>query len=113
MHNPIVTTCELQMLMNVLVVLIPVMTIQLATTFKEVIPALATMDTQAMGSPAQVSYFEALYCEDDDSQIVCGSQQCVHVDCRHDCNVCSLYAHECAWKSRFAPEQTSTSVQWP
>ena len=45
MHNPIVTTCELQMLMNVLVVLIPVMTIQLATTFKEVIPALATMDT--------------------------------------------------------------------
>ena len=57
MHNPIVTTCELQMLMNVLVVLIPVMTMQLATTFKEVIPALATMDTQAMGSPAQVSYF--------------------------------------------------------
>ena len=45
MHNPIVTTCDLQMWMNVLVVLIPVMTMQPATTLKEVILALATMDT--------------------------------------------------------------------
>ena len=57
------------MLMNVLVMLIPVITMQLATTFKEVIPALATMDTQAMGSPAQVSYFEALCCEDHDCRL--------------------------------------------
>ena len=62
--------------MNVLVVLIPVMTMRLATTFKEVMPALATLDTQAMGSPAQVSYFEALYCEDHDRRL--GSQACKH-----------------------------------
>ena len=57
------------MLMNAVVVLIPVMTMQLATTFKEVIPALAALDTQAVGSPAQVSYFESLYCEDQDCRL--------------------------------------------
>ena len=40
--------------MNVLKALIAVMTMQLATTLKEVTTALATMGTQAMGFPAQV-----------------------------------------------------------
>ena len=40
--------------MNVLKALIAVMTMQLATTLKEVTTALATVDTQAMGFPAQV-----------------------------------------------------------
>ena len=69
MHNPIFTTCELQMLMNVLVVLITVTTMQLATTHMEATPALAPMDTQAMGFLAQVSYFEALYYEDQDCRL--------------------------------------------
>ena len=41
--------------MNVLEVLIDVTLVQLATTLMEVIPALATLDTQAMGVLAQVS----------------------------------------------------------
>ena len=41
--------------MNVLEVLIAAMAMQLATTLKEVTPALATLDTQAMGFLAQVS----------------------------------------------------------
>ena len=69
MHNLIFTTCELQMLMNVLVVLITVTTMQLATTHMEATPALAPMDTQAMGFLAQVSYFEALYYEDQDCRL--------------------------------------------
>ena len=44
------------MLMNVLVMLITVTTMQLATTHMETTPALAPMDTQAMGFLAQVSY---------------------------------------------------------
>ena len=40
--------CELQMSMSVLLVLIGVIPRQLATTLKEVTPALATLDTQAM-----------------------------------------------------------------
>ena len=40
--------------MNVLAIMIPVMTMQLATTFKEVTPALATLDTQGMGFLVQV-----------------------------------------------------------
>ena len=43
--------------MNVLKALIAVMTMQLATTLKEVTTALATLDTQAMGFPAQVCKF--------------------------------------------------------
>ena len=43
------------MWMNVLKALMPVMTMQLATTVQEVTPALATMDTQEMGFLAQVS----------------------------------------------------------
>ena len=39
---------ELQMCMNVLKTLISVMIMQLVTTLKEVTPALATLDTQAM-----------------------------------------------------------------
>ena len=42
--------------MNVLAIMIPVMTMQLATTFKEVTPALATLDTQGMGFLVQVCY---------------------------------------------------------
>ena len=41
--------------MNVLEVLIGVMLMQIATTLKGVIPALATLDTQAMGFLATVS----------------------------------------------------------
>ena len=41
--------------MNVLKALIAVMIMQLATTLKGVIPALVTVDTQAMGFLAQVS----------------------------------------------------------
>ena len=41
--------------MNVLEVLIGVIPKQLATTLKGVIPALATVDSQAMDSLAQVS----------------------------------------------------------
>ena len=37
--------------------MIAVMTMQLATTLKEVTPALATVDTQAMDSHALVSKF--------------------------------------------------------
>ena len=40
--------------MNVLMALIAVILMQLATTFKGVTTALATLDTQAMGSIAQV-----------------------------------------------------------
>lgn len=40
--------------MNVLAITIPVMTMQLATIFKEVTPALATLDTQGMGFLVQV-----------------------------------------------------------
>ena len=40
--------------MNVLQALIAVIFMQPAATLKEVTPALATLDTQAMGSPAQV-----------------------------------------------------------
>ena len=47
--------CELQMWVNVLKALIAVMTMQLATTFKEVTPALATVDTQGMDLHALVS----------------------------------------------------------
>ena len=43
------------MWMNVLEVLIGVTPVQHATTLKEVTPVLATLATQAMGSPAQVS----------------------------------------------------------
>ena len=43
--------------MNVLKALIAVMTMQVATILKEVTTALATMDTQAMGFPAQVCKF--------------------------------------------------------
>ena len=35
--------------MNVLLALMAVITVQLATTLKEVTPALVTMDTQGMG----------------------------------------------------------------
>ena len=41
--------------MNVLEALIGVIPVQLATTLKGVTPALATLDTQAMDSLAQVS----------------------------------------------------------
>ena len=41
--------------MSVLVALIAVMIMQLATTLKEVTPALVTLDTQAMDFLAQVS----------------------------------------------------------
>ena len=41
--------------MSVLEVLIGVIAMQLATTLKEVTPALVTLDTQAMGFLAQVS----------------------------------------------------------
>ena len=47
--------CDLQRWMNVLEALIGVILMQLATTLKEVTPALATLDTQAMGFIAQVS----------------------------------------------------------
>ena len=43
------------MWMNVLEALIGVTPMQLAATLKEVTPALATLDTQAMGFIAQVS----------------------------------------------------------
>ena len=46
---------DMQTEMNVLKGLIAVMTMQLATTLKEVTPALATMDIQAMGFLALVS----------------------------------------------------------
>ena len=45
---------ELQMWMNVLETLIYVMTMQLATIVQGVTPALATLDTQATVSLAQV-----------------------------------------------------------
>ena len=45
------------MLMNAVVVLIPVMTMQLATTLKGVIPALVTLDTQGMDFLALVISF--------------------------------------------------------
>ena len=51
----IVMTCELQMWMNVLQATIAVMMMQHATTLKGVIPALATLDTQAMGFIVHVS----------------------------------------------------------
>ena len=41
--------------MNVLVVLIAVITMQIAATLKGVTPVLATVDTQAMGFLATVS----------------------------------------------------------
>ena len=41
--------------MNVLEALIDVILVQLATTLKEVTPALATLDTQAVDVLAQVS----------------------------------------------------------
>ena len=41
--------------MNVLEALIDVILMQLAATLKEVTPALATVDTQEMGSLVQVS----------------------------------------------------------
>ena len=47
--------CDMQTEMNVLKGLIAVMTMQLATTLKEVTPALAIMDIQAMGFLALVS----------------------------------------------------------
>ena len=47
--------CELQMSMSVLLVLIGVIPRQLATTLKEVTPALATLDTQAMDFLVPVS----------------------------------------------------------
>ena len=43
------------MWMNVLEVIIAVMIMQLATTAQEITPALATLDTQAMGLYAPVS----------------------------------------------------------
>ena len=46
---------ELQMWMNVLEAIIAVMIMQLATTAQEITPALATLDTQAMGLYAPVS----------------------------------------------------------
>ena len=46
---------QLRMWMNVLEATIPVMIMQLAITRQEIIPALATLDTQAMGLYATVS----------------------------------------------------------
>ena len=46
--------CDLQMWMNVLEALIGVIGMQLVTTLKEVIPALATVDTEGMDFIAQV-----------------------------------------------------------
>ena len=43
--------------MNVLVITIPVMTMQLVKTLKEVTPALATLDTQGMVFLVQVCYY--------------------------------------------------------
>ena len=47
--------------MNVLVALMGVILRQVAATLKEVTPALATVDTQAMDSPAEVSHVSIAY----------------------------------------------------
>ena len=50
------TVCKLQILTNVLVALMGVILRQVAATMMGVTPALATVDTQAMDSPAEVSH---------------------------------------------------------
>ena len=100
--------CDMQTEMNVLKGLIAVMTMQLATTLKEVTPALAIMDIQAMGFLALVSignqnitviyiYIKYLICTH-----IADINECLSSNggCHHNCNN-SVGSYTCSCNSGY------------